>query len=348
MAVLFMGRSTMGKLKMSKAIAALMTAFLITGITGCGSSANSGSGSNYMSADMAGQNEMAVEEHYAYMEEGLDSSLAGDTGQEGLVDESGAVEERKRIRTVSLTVETKDFDGMLISLDRRIEESGGYVEQRNTYYGSSYSTYSGVRQAGMTVRIPSDKLDTFLNMVSGIGNVVRRDESEEDVTLKYVDLESHKKALETEQARLLELLGKAESVEDIITIESRLSEVRYQIESMVSQLRTYDNKVDYSTVYLDIEEVKELTPVTQEGAWERITRGFAESVKSVMNGLAEFGIWFLIKLPYLLVWALVIGIILFILMKLRKGKKRKKELMAENSGNDNDNSSFQTEDKQVP
>ena len=69
------------------------------------------------------------------------------------------------------------------------------------------------------------------------------------MTLQYVDLESHKKALTTEQDRLIELMEQAETVEDIITIEGRLSEVRYQLESMESQLRTYDNKIDYSTVY---------------------------------------------------------------------------------------------------
>ena len=66
-------------------------------------------------------------------------------------------------------------------------------------------------------------------------------------------------------------MEKAESIEDIITIEQRLSNVRYQIESMEAQLRTYDNKVDYSTVHLDVSEVKELTPVHEETLWERIS-----------------------------------------------------------------------------
>ena len=53
----------------------------------------------------------------------------------------------------------------------------------------------------------------------------------DDVTLRYVDVDSHKKALETEQERLLALLEKAENVEDIITIENRLSDVRYELEN---------------------------------------------------------------------------------------------------------------------
>ena len=60
------------------------------------------------------------------------------------------------------------------------------------------------------------------------------------------------KELETEQQRLLELLETAESLDDILTIESRLTEVQYELDSKESQLRTYDNQIDYSTVYLDL------------------------------------------------------------------------------------------------
>ena len=67
----------------------------------------------------------------------------------------------------------------------------------------------------------------------------------------------------------------------IITLEDRMSTVRYQLESMESQLRTYDNMVDYSTVHMNIQEVKELTPVIEEEetAWERFVNGFKESLK---------------------------------------------------------------------
>ena len=65
-------------------------------------------------------------------------------------------------------------------------------------------------------------------MVSEIGNVTQKNESVEDVTLQYVDVESRKKALETEQERLMELLSSAENMEDLLAIESKLSEVRYE------------------------------------------------------------------------------------------------------------------------
>lgn len=90
-------------------------------------------------------------------------------------------------------------------------------------------------------------------MVSEIGNVTQKNESVEDVTLQYVDVESRKKALETEQERLMELLSSAENMEDLLAIESKLSEVRYELENYGSQLRMLDNQIDYSTVNVDVE-----------------------------------------------------------------------------------------------
>ncbi len=173
----------------------------------------------------------------------------------------------------------------------------------------------------MTIRIPEDKLDLFLKEVTNISNVVRRSEKVKDVTLTYVDLSSHKEALETEQDRLLELLEKAESVEDIITIQRRLSDVRYQIESMESQLRTYDNQISYSTVYLEIDEVKELTPVKEETVWEQISGGFVDSLKSLKDGFVEIVVWVAVNSPFLVIWAAVI--VVFVLLVKNSAKKNK-------------------------
>ncbi|MFW5632201.1 MAG: DUF4349 domain-containing protein, partial [Acetivibrio ethanolgignens] len=136
-----------------------------------------------------------------------------------------------------------------------------------------------------------------------------------------------------EQERLLELLERAETIEDIITLESRLSDVRYQIESMESQLRTMDNQVTYSTVYLFISEVTRLTPVNEQSVWEKITTGFADSLVNVGNGIVDLAIGFVINLPYLVVWAAVVAVLVIlirlIIRKKRQKKQRKEEKVKE-------------------
>ena len=216
---------------------------------------------------------------------------------------------------------------------RRTEQLGGYIEESYTYNGSSYSG-NRLRNANLTIRVPAEHLDEFLENVAQVSNVISRNESVTDVTLQYVDLESHKKALLAEQERLLALLEKAESIEDIIKLEERLSQVRYQLESMESQLRVLENQVSYSTVYLYINEVVKLTPVKEQSVWEKISTGFVNSLYDVGNTAADFGIGFLIDLPYLLVWALIIAvaavIVRLILRRVRKKHPEKKESISLN------------------
>lgn len=231
--------------------------------------------------------------------------------------------ERKLIKTVHLNLETENYDSLMVGLEEEIEALGGYIEYKDAYHGNFNSRTISYRNryANITARIPAAKLDEFTKTVGEIGNITYESESVEDVTLKYVDLSSHKKMLVAEQERLMELLENAASMEDIITIESRLSEVRYQIESMESQLRTFDNQVDYSTVHISVEEVERYTPQPEKSTWERIKSGFAENVYRVTNGIKNFGIEFVIAIPILVVWAIgiTVGIIIarLIMKKIR-------------------------------
>ena len=250
---------------------------------------------------------------------------AGETMEESSSSDTPAVQDtgRKLIRNVNLEVETETFDELLTSVQDKIKRLGGYIEESYTYNGSSYYGQDA-RNADLTIRIPSDKLDEFLADVAEISNIIRRNESVTDVTLQYVDMESHKKVLLTEQERLIELLGRAETIEDIISLESRLSEVRYQIESMEAQLRTLDNQVNYSTVYLYINEVKKLTPVKEQSVWERIATGFENSLYDVGKGIVDFAVGLLIDLPYIVVWAVVIVLaVLIIRLVIRRVRRRK-------------------------
>ena len=177
----------------------------------------------------------------------------------------------------------------------------------------------------MTLRIPQQSLDEFIGSISNLANVVSRSESVNDVTLQYVDMQSHKESLQVEQKRLLELLEQADDLEDIITLEDRLTKVRYQIESMESSLRTFDDQVDYSTVYLRIDEVKIYTVVEEEEetVWERMAHGFMDSLEDVKDGFVNFGVWFVVNIPYLIIWAVVITVICLVLRRITKGKKGK-------------------------
>lgn len=237
-----------------------------------------------------------------------------------------AASERKLIKTVNISAETEKFDTLIPDLQGQVESLGGYIESISVYDINSYYVEEHLekqRGADMTARVPKEKLDGFLARVGEQANVTSHSESVEDVTLQYVDLESHKKALLTEQERLIELLGEAESVEDIIAIEGRLSEVRYQLESMESQLRTYDNKIDYSTVYLYVTEVRKYTPSVDASVGEKIANGFVKSLEDIGYGIRDLAVGFVIDLPYIVLWIVIIAVIVLILRLVWKLWKKR-------------------------
>ena len=228
---------------------------------------------------------------------------------------------QKLIRRVNIDAETEDLEALLGELTKQISALDGYIENQELYNGSSYSSYRS-RSANLTIRIPADKLDAFIGQVKDVSNVVSYNESQEDVTLTYVSTESRIKALETEQARLLELLGQAQNMSDLLEIEARLTDVRYELENVTSQLLVLANKVDYATVRLYISQVKEYTEVEEQTVWQRIATGFKSNLKDLGEGLVDFFVWVLTYSPQLILTAAVLAVAV---IGLRRRKKKLKK-----------------------
>lgn len=327
-------------------------------ITACGSAGAGGAKTMYTeSAPAAAAEEIAYEDSMAYdtaasydggvvlsneakaasydfetaeaaAEEPIEESYGQEAGGQGAV--AAPETSRKLIKTVNILAETEEFDILVPGLQKQVEALGGYIEYISVYDVNSYYVEDQVvkqRCANVTARVPREKLDGFLAQMGEQTNITSRSENVEDVTLQYVDLESHKKALLTEQERLLALMEKAETVEDIIAIEGRLSEVRYQLESMESQLRTYDNRIDYSTVELAITEVRKYSAPQEATVWQRIERGFMKSLDDIGIGFRNFAIGFVIDIPYIILWlaglavAVIVCRILWKVWKKRRAKR---------------------------
>lgn len=326
---------------------ALMAVLAVTFLTACGGSSKHAAMDSAIfesaataSYDYGGEpmlsNGVTVLNEMAEAEEMYDVAEI-EVGEGVAKEQQDALAGRKLIKNVDMSVETEEYDALIPALEQQVTSLGGYIENMSVsnrvYHYTDDMNMRNMRSAYMTARIPKENLDTFVSSVAQQSNIVRRSESVTDVTLQYVDLESHKKALVAEQDRLLELMEQAETVEDIITIEGRLSEVRYQLESMESQLRTYDNKIDYSTVNISIDEVEVYSPSETTSAWQRISSGFLSSLRGVGRGIGNFVIWFIIHLPYIVVWAVIILVMILIVRAIRKSmakRRLKKEIKKSN------------------
>ena len=245
---------------------------------------------------------------------------------------------RKLIKTASLEVETEQFEQLMTSLETQIKQIGGYIEDE-TVAGNQLDWQGNpmMRWANMTVRVPKDRLDEFLNGVESAGNVVRRSENTQDVTLQYSDIESRKKTLKIEQDRLWALLEKADSMDSIIALEERLSDIRYELESYESQLRLYDNQIEYSQVNLNISEVKRYTEAVPESTGEQILKGLSDNGRRLAEGMRNFGIRLIVTSPFWITAVIIGAVVGCLVWKIRKKfRKRKSGKMKTKTGGETD------------
>ena len=199
------------------------------------------------------------------------------------------------IYTAQMEVETTAFDAADADLRTLVEVLGGYFEQAAVHnYGSGY------RSGDYTVRIPADQYHPFLERVGTLCHVTYQEESSENVSEAYYDAESRLVTQQTKLERLQNLLAQAENMEDIITIESAISDTELEIEQLTGTLRQYDSLVDFSTVYITLQEVYQLSnveePATSFGsrmgaAFASGWRGFVSALESVAVALAYGWVW---------------------------------------------------------
>jgi hypothetical protein len=245
-------------------------------------------------------------------------SATGITGTQNITDTSASqIAGQKLIKDVNMSVETKEFDAFIQEINSQISSLGGYVQSSNVS-GGSYQ-YDNYRNGNIVARIPADKLDGFVSIVKEKGNVVNTSEMTTDVTLQYVDMESHIKALKVEQETLLGLLEKAEKMEDVIAIQSQLTQVRYELDSYESQIRTYDNLVNYSTVTINITEVERETNTDKPSFFNEIKAKLSNNLYNIKDGFRNFAINLIAALPYLVIGG---AIILIMVVTGRKIYKR--------------------------
>lgn len=312
-----------------KALTIVMAAALLLGLLGgCGSknlSVDADTSGSFLYADDGISYEMA-------MAAPAGMSGAGSNGKSAASAASIPLpENRKWVITMSLTAETENLTDAMGLLAEKIQASGGYVESQSI---SGTAVNSGRSpSAYITIRVPAAQLDSFVEDVSGMTNVVSSSRYVEDITLSYTDTEGRVKALKTEEARLLELMEQAQTMSDLLEIEERLTEVRYQLENYTSTLRLYNNQVDYATLDLTLREVAKFTPPEKQGFWEKVTSGLADSIVDLGQGLVDVAAWVLIELPYLVLVGLLGWLVVFLTRRSIKKRRAKKERNAQDGQN---------------
>lgn len=238
--------------------------------------------------------------------------------------ESGAAvnENTKIVYTVWMDMQTKEFDAAIDGIEAVTAHHGGYFQNQNV----SNST-KGYRNASFVIRVPAENLDALLEQVGGICTVTYMNKSADDVSASYYDVQSRLTTAQTKLTRLQELLSEAEDMEDIITIETAISDTEWEIDNYKGTLRDYDSLVDYSTVSISINEVYEVVnteaPLTFS---ERLSLSFNHGLKSFGDFMAGVLLWFVNSWTVLLLLAVIAVVVILIIkgcVRRRRNRKNK-------------------------
>ena len=218
--------------------------------------------------------------------------------------EESAAQERKIIRSVSLTIATDAFTGTLENIKTAAQSGGGWIES------VTESGDEGSRRAWMTLRIPADMLDAFLTEAGSAGRVTNRSETAQDVTESYYDTQARLESKQLLLGRLQELVAMAESLDDVLALERQMADTQYEIDRLQESLLHTDRQVDYATVDITL---REETPADQ-ATDAQLSFGQRIAAAIEMGGIvfAEFlqnaAVWLVSAVPFAAVVAAVWGV----------------------------------------
>lgn len=187
--------------------------------------------------------------------------------------------ERKIIKNGSVTIEAnkpKDLETEIVEV---LNDFNGYIV--NTTQSGNDENY----RSELTVKIPYDKFDNFITKVKELADVRHNNISTQDITEEFIDLEARQNALKLQEERLLEMLVKAESVEELLKVENELSRVRYELEKVEGRIRYLDNAVSYSTLRISIQQKVEPTKPQVDSVWDEIWFSFTDGIGTFFNAI---------------------------------------------------------------
>jgi TfoX/Sxy family transcriptional regulator of competence genes len=225
--------------------------------------------------------------------------------------------ERKLVKSAYLRIRVENLDAADAAVTGLLQKYDAYAA--STVVDENSRTYS--------LRVPAPRYDIFLAEMNGMGRLLSRYENTEEVTLRYYDLEGR---LETKKELLKTFqsyLGTAKTIEEILAVEARISELQYDIEGTGNQLRNLANRVDYATIDLNLMGPAAAHQNRGETFGERLRQmfggfgGFLAGVVVAIVGIVIYGVPILL-LVVLFFWLLFgrIGL-LKKLWRLVKGKQ---------------------------
>jgi len=260
------------------------------------------------------------------------SDAGGNYGGGGVTPITAPVTEglaEKIIYSVFADIETLNFDETIENVHTMLLVYGAFIEHSSVSginYASRFHGWNDFRYASFTIRVPVQNLNAMTGQLRVLGNVVHESSRADNITSQFFDTQSRLNSLLIQEERLLSMLAQADDVPDLIAIEERLADVRYQIEWLTTTLNNWQRQVDFSTMTLGIREVEEYTeqPQFNPSYWEQIRDGFLSSLRGIGRFFMNLFLWLIVSAPVLVILAVIaILTVIIVRRKLRAYAKKR-------------------------
>jgi len=293
----------------------LATFLVLLTLVGCGSSKNS-------TSDMVGSTESVPTSEPSYQKNKDSVFLKESESLAPPSTNSNVQTGHKIIQTGQINLETVKFDETITSVQNYVNSIGGYVQSSSIQgKGIDINNAPSKRHGTFTVRVPQNEHSKFFTSIKIYGTITYQESKGDDITEQYFDTEARVKSLLIQEERILDILKKTDKLSDIIELEKHLTEIRYQLDSLTGSLKKWDNLVTFSTITLQIQEVKEVTKIAPEnsnGLLKRMAYAFTNSIKQLGIFFQASLIFISIILPFLVAFTLIVLVILYICKKYNK------------------------------
>lgn len=240
--------------------------------------------------------------------------------------ENNPITDKKIILNATISIEVYNFDDTIQTLKNMAEQVGGYIENSNSNINyNDVEKNIQLKSGDITLRIPSDSYQAILNSTNDLGKVISSNEYTKDVQADYIDTQSLLKAKKLEEQRLLEIMEKTNTVEDLILLEQRLNSVRGDLEVYTGRLNNWDRLIEFSNITINVIQVKEdlAINVSPSNLSDRMKKGFINSINNIKAGIENLVVIFAQAMP-IIILILFIGAIALIIRVIIKRFKLKR------------------------
>ncbi|MDD4029442.1 MAG: DUF4349 domain-containing protein [Caldisericia bacterium] len=233
---------------------------------------------------------------------------------------------RKIIKNAEISLEVKNPKDISKTIETRVQELDGWVVESNTRGDDVHVNVD------LNVRIPASELTPFVDWLKELGKVHYSRIYSDEITLEYYNMQARLENAKKQKEQYLEILKKANTIEEVLQVQSYLDSVQDRIDSGTRQMEVWNLQVDHSMVSISLSQSPQTVKLNEDPTWDIMSlqdvgRRFRNSFVSFFNSFFGFLIELLVQIfsvylwIALLIWGLWVGIRK--LFQIRHRKKTK-------------------------